>query len=523
YFLNHNLDCFDFSFYQMQNKFKFNKIKWNKINEIFALKSKFENDFPFFTNFLFQEKIEKFNEINWELFLKALKVWTKNNIIENLTNLPRIHKELLKKAIHVANLKRRPKIYDYLSTYELVLKLVFPIWVARPETVSLYIPLEKNYFEYGIYDEASQMFLERAYPLLYRSRINMVAGDDKQLKPTDFFTSRDDEEESEIDDLDQQESLLDRAKSSSWNELMLQNHYRSQSKELIEFSSNYIYDKKLNYASKNGKQNFKALKVINVNGNFINSKNIEEAKYVIKILKENVNNYKSILVITFNSVQSSYISSLLINSKETDPEITNKYLSQEIEVVNLENVQGNEADLVIMSIGYGRKNDDQKIRATFGALIQDGGKNRLNVAITRSKLKMIVLKSLSASDIKSSANQNLMIFKEFLAYLDNIEMNRKKEEESIKRFDTTVLDELNKTIFNDVYKIVYPHNLSLIPNYNVGNKTIDIAIVNPSTNTVVLGLLIEKWNLKISEFDKLKILDDQKFLEARGYKILRIM
>ncbi|MDE7112074.1 MAG: hypothetical protein K2N92_00590, partial [Malacoplasma sp.] len=348
-------------------------------------------------------------------------------------------------------------------------------------------------------------------------------GDDKQLKPTDFFTSRDDEEESEIDDLDQQESLLDRAKSSSWNELMLQNHYRSQSKELIEFSSNYIYDKKLNYASKNGKQNFKALKVINVNGNFINSKNIEEAKYVIKILKENVNNYKSILVITFNSVQSSYISSLLINSKETDPEITNKYLSQEIEVVNLENVQGNEADLVIMSIGYGRKNDDQKIRATFGALIQDGGKNRLNVAITRAKLKMIVLKSLSASDIKSSANQNLMIFKEFLAYLDSIEMNRKREEESIKRFDTTVLDELNKTIFNDVYKIVYPHNLSLIPNYNVGNKTIDIAIVNPSTNTVVLGLLIEKWNLKISEFDKLKILDDQKFLEARGYKILRIM
>lgn len=522
-YIRNKFYIFDYDIVNYQNEFNLNLNSWETLNKIIYFKKEFEANYSdLVLDNLFQEKIDTLEKIDWDLFVKALLVVIRDNVLNKLSSLSSNEKELVKNAIRVANLKRRPSIYNYLESHGNVLKYIFPIWVARPEMVSIFMPLTKNFFEYGIYDEASQMFLERAYPLLYRSRINIVAGDDKQLKPSNFFASRDDDDDDfDMDDLDTQESLLDRAKSSSWNELMLQNHYRSESRELIEFSSNYIYDKKLNYASKNGNQNLVSLEVINVNGKFTDRRNVKEANTVLELLEKNVNKYETILIVTFNSSQSEYINNLLIRSSNISQKVIDKYEAQKIEIVNLENVQGNEADLVIMSVAYGKKDDGtNKVKSTFGPLIQDGGKNRLNVAITRAKKKMIVVKSLSASDIKSSNNENLTVFKNFIAYLDN--KSTSSDTKPLEKITSSNFSKFQLSVFNHFQNLIKDYKLTVAANYDVGNKKIDIVIINPKSNAVILGMVLENWSSIDSQLKRQEVIDSQKFLEARGYKIFRI-
>ncbi|WP_391591522.1 DNA2/NAM7-like helicase [[Mycoplasma] cavipharyngis] len=524
-FVNQKLTFFDFSFFQLYHEHQMNIHRWRNLKKILHLKPIFESQYPNFVgNILFQEYINDFNKLDWSKFAEPLMISIREVILKKLTNLNPEDKKLLIKAINVAKLKRRPAIYAYLSKYASTIKNLIPIWVSRPEAAAICVPLIKNYFDYGIYDEASQMFLERAYPILYRSKINIVAGDDKQLLPSNFFSSSnfDSEDEYDVDDLDVEESLLDRAISSSWNVFMLQNHYRSETKELIEFPSQYIYDKKLNYASKNGTYGTRSLEIIEVNGHFEDGLNIKEATCVIKLLtKLNLDQYPSVLVITFNRVQANYISEILIDAKQVGEEITKKYLDGHIGVINLENVQGTEADLVILSISYGKYGLSGKpIRSNFGPLTQRGGKNRLNVAITRAKKKMIVLKSLSSANIKDSYNENLNVFRNFLAFLERYE--HRVGIKSDKWIEDGIND-LFKEVFEEIHKIAQSLNLEVEANYEVGNKNIDIVVIDPQTKIVVLGIKIEDWNTKFDMIERQHDLDDQEFFEARDYRIFKIL
>lgn len=536
YFFNHNifekkylefiskkLYLLDFDFFKIQTELNLDLEKYSKAKQLIELKNIFLNKFPqFVDNNLFQYIIKNYEKISWKNYDSIIAEIIRINLINRLSKLNQTDKVFIQKAIQVANSKRKQPIYKYIKEYNLSLKQLFPIWVSRPDQVSLFVPLRSEYFEYGIYDEASQMFLERAYPLLYRAKINIVAGDDKQLKPSSFFVSRDDEEETddyEIDDLDVQDSLLDRAQTTSWNQIMLQNHYRSDYKELIEFSSIYIYDKKLNYASKNDFSNNNALEVINVNGYFDDRKNKAEAIETIKVLEKYVNKYNTILIITFNSQQANYINSMLMNNEIQNKMIIDKYLNNKLDVINIENVQGNEADLVILSISYGKKSHDAKVRNNFGPIIQNGGKNRLNVAITRAKSKMVVIKSIKAQDINETKNENLEVFKKFIAFLDSYQkINYAKQ-----NFETTGF---NNSFKDDVYKMLVKYlketDLKLMNHFDIGNKKIDIAIMDKNYKKVLLGIMLNEWKINYGPLNFLIDIETQNFFEARGYKIFRI-
>lgn len=505
--------------------YKLNIDTWNQFNELLEIYNEFNKTFPeFLSSDLYTYLIDKSSKKNWSKLVNVISVVVKNNILDKLKKLSNTDKELVKKAFHVAGLKRRPAIFQYLSDYVNVLKLIFPIWVSRPEQVAMFFPFKKHFFNYGIFDESSQMFLERAYPLLYRCEINIIAGDDKQLRPTNFFSSRldDEDEEYEIDDLDTEESLLDRAKLTSWVVVMLKNHYRSKSKDLIKFSSEYIYDGKLNYATANGLNNSKAVELIEVDGLFEDRINKKEADKVIETLNKYKNEFKKILVITFNANQKAHIISMLSDNKIVSKEISNKYLKDEIEVINIENVQGNEADLVILSVCYGKKKDSEKIKAQFGPIIQDGGKNRLNVAITRAKHKMIVIKSLKASDINDSNNENLMVFKKFLLFLEQI--NKIKTIDQDFKTKTLPFDsDFEKEVFDSLKEHVYDLGLKMLTQYEVGNKRIDIVITTKDYSKVLLGIEVDGWKYHSSKIKKFEDIERQYFLEARGYKIFRVL
>ncbi|BAC44638.1 DUF4011 domain-containing protein [Malacoplasma penetrans] len=524
-FIKNGYDQLDLNTLKMIEYYKINIGRWESINQALVIYTDFVSKFPeFLSENLLTHFINKNMEIDWSGVTNLIMNIERNNILKKLYTLSSRDKEMVKRAFNVAGLKRRPSIYQYILDYVNVLKLVFPIWVSRPEQVATFVPFKKNFFNYGIFDEASQMFLERAYPLLHRCETNIVAGDDKQLRPSNFFVSRmdDEEDEYEIDDLDTQESLLDRAKLTAWVVVMLKNHYRSKSQELIKFSSEFIYDGKLNYATANGFNYFPAVELIEANGLFEDRVNKKEAEIVLQTLEKYKDDYKKVLVITFNVNQKTYIQSLLSDNKNISKEISSKFLNDEIEVVNIENVQGNEADLVILSIGYGRKNDIDKIRSQFGAIIQDGGKNRLNVAITRAKFKMIVVKSLKASDIADSNNENLMVFKKFLFFLEQLNKNKlvdKATEYSKLLFNSDFEKEVYEYIKNDIYKM----NLKIATQYDVGNKKIHLVITKPDYNKVILGIELNHWKNIPTKIKKYEDVESQYFLEARGYKIFRIL
>ena len=341
--------------------------------------------------------------------------------------------------------KNNVPIKEFITNYYNELKIIFPIWISIPELISQSLPLEKNIFDYGIFDEASQIFMERAYPIVYRCTIKIVAGDDKQLKPTSFFANRAENESQnyEYADNDQVDSLLDRAKVSLWPTYHLRNHYRSNHRDLIQFSNDYIYNNNLEFVNRNGITKH-AIEVVNVESVYDDGVNKEEATTVYELLMQNIDKYGKIIVVTFGIKQSAYIEQLILKNMSLSPQIFEKYTNGDLIVCSLENVQGNEGDLVILSVSYG-KNVDGVVRNNFGPLNSKGGSNRLNVAITRARSKMIVIKSLYGNDIKVANinNKNAIIFKKFIEYLDVIKNNQSIE---LVNSEMENIDSINKEI-----------------------------------------------------------------------------
>ncbi|MGL5520217.1 MAG: AAA domain-containing protein [Metamycoplasmataceae bacterium] len=492
-----------------------------------------KNIYSFRKNVLTPERIEnlqKYEELKKHLKLNEDVDWEYiNHIIYNQVKielLNRIKKskytEDIKEIFRIANFKRYPKLNPFIKKYTKQLMELFPIWIARPNDIANILECEEGIFDYGIFDEASQMFLERAYPILYRTKIKIVAGDEKQLKPSSFFVSRiEDQVEDEDDyifeiDFNNADSLLERATFSEWNEILLNNHYRSVSQDLIEFSNQFIYDNKLNIASINQKFTSKPLEVIDMEGFFEDGINEIEAKEVIRQLELNIKHFQKIIIITFNIPQSLYIKSLIDKSKNELVKIKNK--EGNLLVTNLENVQGNEGDLVIISIAYGKSPKTYRLRNTFGPLNMSGGKNRLNVALTRSKEKMIIIKSfLDAEMGVNIENENAMCFKNLIHYLDS-----KKEINNFKNRINEETNEIKKEIYNKLINNVNfnQDKIEILIDYKLGNSLIDFVFYDNKKQIILLAIKINDWN-EIND-DFLEKRDLMIFLESRNYNYLEI-
>ena len=237
-----------------------------------------------------------------------------------------------------------------------------------------------------------------------------VAGDEKQLKPHDLFESKDDDPADEFED-DEIESFLSLVnKRARGPRHTLQWHYRSKWQELIDFSNHAFYEKKLQVAP-NVRKNppVSPIRWISVeNGFWEDRSNMAEAQKITDTLYEILQEYKSknkhpsIGIITFNSDQRDLIYNVIENRKQEDPEFRELYLSiefpdsnssdDEIFIRNIENVQGDQRDIILFSIAYSTAPDStSKIHTNFGLLSKSGGENRLNVAITRATERIYVI------------------------------------------------------------------------------------------------------------------------------------
>ena len=309
---------------------------------------------------------------------------------------------LLKKAIR--NNSRGMSLRTLFEKIPNLLPRLCPCMLMSPLSVSQYLRPEGGQFDLVVFDEASQLPTSEAVASISRGKALIVVGDPKQLPPTSFFeTDAFDEENAEKEDL---ESILDECIALSLPSVHLKWHYRSRHESLIAFSNaNYYNNGLFTFPSNDDlstRVRFRA-----VDGTYDRGRsrtNEAEAEAIVqdvcRRLSDSVESAKSIGIVTFNVSQKN-----LIDKKLEELFLKNKALArvaaQQTEplfVKSLENVQGDERDVILFSIGYGM---DRKGRVSlnFGPLNQDGGWRRLNVAVSRARCEMQVFSSLQPEQI----------------------------------------------------------------------------------------------------------------------------
>lgn len=449
---------------------------------------------------------------------------------------------------HELGKKRRVKpVRKLLEQYEHILFDIAPCWLASPEMVSNIFPLDQNMFDLVIVDEASQLAAERALPFLYRGERIVIAGDEKQLKPHDLFQIKEEDIDEDADDTLDIESLLLLAKRR-YTPSTLRWHYRSKWQELIDFSNHAFYHGVLQVSPN---VQLKATQppiqwVECPEGLWENRSNIAEAVKVVDILYDILRDYKdqkppTIGIITFNDQQRNIILDEIENRQKKDPLFDELYKEietpasgkkdDEIFVRNIENVQGDERDIIIFSVGYA-KDPEGKFRLQFGTLNQDGGENRLNVAVTRASQKIIVVCSIDPRDMKVEGTKNPgpKRLRDFLIYakavndgddekvdqiLESLGSGMNKTQSQTKQFDS----EFEELVHDKL------ENLGYTVETQVGQSgyRIDLAIVDPNDSSkYILGVECDGAMFHSGKSVRERDVMRQKFLERRGWNIERI-
>lgn len=346
-----------------------------------------------------QEQIELKQNLGNEILLLRARERVTDDLEFNRLHNRVSYRDLLHQ---VTKKKKIWPLRKVLGEFEDEIFKLLPCWLASPESVSAIFPM-KEIFDLVIFDEASQCFAERGIPALYRGKQAVVAGDSKQLRPGDFYQARWEEEDFEEPDAEV-DSLLELTRRYLMT-LKLNGHYRSQSLELIDFSNKHFYEGKLQLLPDFHQINKQepAIEYIKVEGTWENNSNSVEAEHiadlVLKISQES--SQKEIGIVTFNAVQQALMQDCL------EEKLASKQLPipDRLFVKNIENVQGDERDIIIFSIGYA-PDKKGKVSVQFGSLNTEGGENRLNVAVSRAREKIIVVSSLWPEQLEVGETKN---------------------------------------------------------------------------------------------------------------------
>ncbi|HWY77003.1 MAG TPA: AAA domain-containing protein, partial [Verrucomicrobiae bacterium] len=358
-----------------------------------------------------------------------------------------------------------------------VIKDLKPIWLMSPLSVSDTLPLDPDLFDVVIFDEASQIPVEEAIPALYRSHQAIVVGDEMQLPPTTFFSAGRGEDETVIVE-DQGERIevdldADSFLTQSGTNLpstLLAWHYRSRYESLISFSNAAYYsgnlftipDRQRALAGRpdlkiadpeQGDQNAEALLERSISFHFMEQAiymertNPGEAAYIAHLIRGLLKKETklSIGVVAFSEAQQTEIEESLTRLGKDDADFENRleaeFAREENDqfcglfVKNLENVQGDERDIIILSICYGHDADGRMLM-NFGPINQRGGEKRLNVIFSRARHHMAVVTSIRHLDITNDFNDGANSLKNFLQYAEAVS---KGDETTARR----VLENLN--------------------------------------------------------------------------------
>lgn len=455
----------------------------------------------------------------------------------------------LQQLLGESNKKRKKPIKTIIDDYFDILQILFPVWIMTPDVVSAIVPLKAEIFDKAIFDEASQLFIEKAIPTISRSKSVVVCGDSKQLRPTLFFESRYEDDEEDVENIEQESaitetSLLDYVTSSNkYNSSMLKYHYRCNHKELINFSSYAFYNGDLTYASKNNAIENLPVETVNINGKWDGKVNKEEVNAVANIVSDilkNRKNNETIGIVTLNIHQRDLIIDTLNEKLSNDKELGVIYNKEKerrnpkndedesIFVKNLEGVQGDERDIIIFSIAYS-KNSKGNIGSALGELQRIHGENRLNVAISRAKRKIYIVKSFMGDELEvNELNRGPYYFKKYLQYADYLNNNDASNanqllfnfiDNPINNEHTNLKDEFTESIFNSIKDKINTDRYELKSQVLIGSFNIDIVIFDKIEKEYKIGIECIGNTYHNTPSEVTNDIYKQRYLDVRGWNI----
>ena len=366
-----------------------------------------------------------------------------------------------------------------------VITAVKPCWVMSPLEVSQVLPGDARYFDLVVFDEASQVRPADAVPTLLRGDHAVVAGDNRQLPPTSFFDTAIEttDEDTEVDDdfvggTEGFESVLDVLESFVPSQSLTW-HYRSRDERLIAYSNTHFYDRSLTTFP--GTRLDAAVAHHQLPSPAPGLSLIEstdpETERVVEIIRRHAAERPelSLGVIAFGIQHANRIEEALrqsfLDDDEIDPYFEDDESDEPLFIKNLERVQGDERDVIVLAIGYGRRRPDGTLNHNFGPINQEGGERRLNVAVTRAREQMIVVSSFGSGDIdpdRSSA-AGVARLRDYLQYAEGggASVPGVDAVPELNPFEISIRDALSAA------------GLKLLPQYGQSGYRIDFVVEHP--------------------------------------------
>lgn len=482
---------------------------------------------PILANFngkLFEDKIRKFKELTIQF-----ERLTREELFAKLAaNIPSFVKEASKSSEvgilqrNIRNNCRGTSIRKLFNTIPTLLTRINPCMLMSPMSVAQYIDADNIKFDLVIFDEASQMPTCEAVGAIARGNSIIVVGDPKQMPPTSFFSSNSvDEDNIDKEDL---ESILDDCLALSMPSKHLLWHYRSKHESLIAFSNSQYYNNRL--LTFPSPDNIKSKVTCQFVSGFYDKgksrQNRTEANAVVQEIMKRLSDSElsklSIGVVTFSSVQQTLIEDLLTENFANNPHLETIALdcNEPLFIKNLENVQGDERDVILFSVGYG-PDKDGKVSLNFGPLNRDGGWRRLNVAVSRARYEMKVFSTLRSEhiDLTRTSSEGVAGLKSFLEYAE-------------KGKNSMIITENNslfkgKSLVNVIADKIRENGYIVQTNVGCSGYRVDIGVVNPENKLeYILGILCDGDNYNAAKTVRDREVIQQDVLKLLGWNIHRV-
>ncbi len=475
-----------------------------------------------FQGTLFEETIRKYGEV-----LDTFSTLTINELVAELsakvptpgTSAASSEIGILQKAIKSnGRMMSIRKLFDSIPN---LLRRMCPVMLMSPISVAQYIDPAYPKFDLVIFDEASQLPTCEAVGAIARGENVIVVGDPRQLPPTSFFSSNQtDEENYEKEDL---ESVLDDCLALSMPQQHLLWHYRSRHESLIAYSNAKYYENKL-YTFPSPDDQVSKVSWVHVDGYYDKSStrtNRAEAEAIVAEISRRLEDpelrKQSIGVVTFSLPQQNLIDDLLTDAYRARPELET-WANEQYEPIlikNLENVQGDERDVIMFSIGYG-PDKEGKVSMNFGPLNRDGGWRRLNVAISRSKCEMIVFSVITPDMIdlsrtRSDGVEGLKGFLEFAAKGRSALAVRGSASAAGIGFESVIAEELRRRGYSADCSV------------GCSDYKVDVAVKNPDDPAkYILGISCGSKQSYISSTAKDRHISQAGVLRGLGWNVMNV-
>lgn len=438
------------------------------------------------------ERIRKFIELD-DLQLLIAQMRIREKLIENLPSDHQLLKATDEVAILKKELSKKRNIMPLRKLFKLIPNLLMklkPCLMMSPLSVSYFLETEAYHFDLVIFDEASQIFPEDAIGAIFRGAQVVIAGDSKQLPPTNFFSASTNNFDGDYDIADEEDfsevvsdSILEESASVLPNRTLLW-HYRSKHEGLIAFSNREIYKNNLiTFPNSVTKVPDMGVEYIYVENGYYEGGgkncNIREAQKCVMLVLEHIQKHpdRSLGIIAFSEKQQAAIENAIIDFRERNPRYEwffDESKDEPFFVKNLENVQGDERDTIIFSICYA-KDRNGKMYMRFGPLGHEGGERRLNVAITRAKCNIKLVGSILPSDIdlNRTNSEGVRMLRSYIEFA-------RKGTSALKPIEKEGAFESEDDFCKIIVSFLEEHGYSVDTEVGCSDYKIDIAIRNPN-------------------------------------------